>query len=169
MEFAKLGKKLPQVASRYKYVILILVIGLALMLLPGGSEKKGEVSSAPQEQIKSEQTVGEQLSELLSKVSGAGHTQVMLTVRQGEKTVFQTDNDNSSSEQTDTNHMQTVIITDANRNQSGLVRQVNPPTYMGALVLCQGADEPTVRLAIVDAVSKVTGLGANQISVLKMN
>jgi stage III sporulation protein AG len=39
---------------------------------------------------------------------------------------------------------------------------------MGAIVLCQGADVPSVRLAIVDAVSKVTGLVANQISVLKM-
>jgi stage III sporulation protein AG len=62
----------------------------------------------------------------------------------------------------------TVIITDSSRNESGLIRQVNPPVYLGAIVLCQGGDRPSVRLAIVDAVSKVTGLGADRISVLKM-
>jgi stage III sporulation protein AG len=39
---------------------------------------------------------------------------------------------------------------------------------MGAIVVCQGGDQPTVRLAILDAVSKVTGLGADKISILKM-
>jgi stage III sporulation protein AG len=35
-------------------------------------------------------------------------------------------------------------------------------------VVCQGADDPVVKLLIVDAVSKVTGLGADKISVMKM-
>jgi len=39
---------------------------------------------------------------------------------------------------------------------------------MGAVIVCQGADDPQVRLSIVDAVSKVTGLGSDKISVLKM-
>ena len=48
------------------------------------------------------------------------------------------------------------------------MRQVNPPTYLGAIIICEGADDANIRLAVVDAVSKVTGLGANRISVLKM-
>jgi stage III sporulation protein AG len=39
---------------------------------------------------------------------------------------------------------------------------------MGAVVIAQGADDPSIKLAIVDAVTKATGLGANKISVLKM-
>ena len=39
---------------------------------------------------------------------------------------------------------------------------------MGAIVVCQGGDNATVRLAIIEAVSNVTGLGADKISVLKM-
>ena len=52
--------------------------------------------------------------------------------------------------------------------ESGLIRQINPPAYLGAIVVCQGADNNTVRLAIVEAVSRATGLGADKISVLKM-
>ena len=48
------------------------------------------------------------------------------------------------------------------------MRQENPAQYLGVIVVCEGADSPAVRLAIVEAVSDVTGLGADRISVLKM-
>ena len=47
-------------------------------------------------------------------------------------------------------------------------RQVNPPTYLGAVIVCQGADSASVRLAIVSAVCSVTGLSTDKITVLKM-
>jgi hypothetical protein len=62
----------------------------------------------------------------------------------------------------------TILTTDSDRNQTGLIHQKNPPVYRGAVVLTQGADDPAVKLAIVDAVGKATGLGADKIAVLKM-
>ena len=56
---------------------------------------------------------------------------------------------------------------DAARTETGLVRQTLEPIYRGAVVLCDGADQSGVRLAIVNAVSSVTGLGADRICVLK--
>jgi len=35
-------------------------------------------------------------------------------------------------------------------------------------VVCQGADDPAVRLAVSQAVSSVTGISTDRISVLKM-
>ena len=168
MELGKLGKKLIQNINKYKYVFLILGLGLLLMLLPGKTEQTVKENKEEVQQMTSVDEVCEQLSEILSNISGAGQTKVMLTVQQGEKTIYQTDADVSEKEAANDSRIQTVTITDADRNQTGLIQQVNPPTYMGAIVLCQGADTPSVRLAIVDAVSKVTGLGANQISVHKM-
>ena len=168
MELGKLGKKLIQNINKYKYVFLILGLGLLLMLLPGKTEPTVKENKEEVQQMTSVDEVCEQLSEILSNISGAGQTKVMLTVQQGEKTIYQTDADVSEKEAANDSRIQTVTITDADRNQTGLIQQVNPPTYMGAIVLCQGADTPSVRLAIVDAVSKVTGLGANQISVHEM-
>jgi stage III sporulation protein AG len=48
------------------------------------------------------------------------------------------------------------------------MQTVLAPQYLGAIVVCQGADRSDVRLAIVEAVSALTGLGADKISVLKM-
>ena len=63
---------------------------------------------------------------------------------------------------------ETVIVTDGQRTESGLVSQVNPPSYLGAIVVCQGADSPAIKYAITQAVAKITGLGTDAICVLKM-
>ena len=93
--------------------------------------------------------------------------QVLLTESAGEMTVYQTDRDEGGGSD-GALRADTVIITDSNRAQSGLVQQILPPKYQGAIIVCQGGDSPAVRLAIVEAVCKVTGLGADRVSVLKM-
>ena len=38
----------------------------------------------------------------------------------------------------------------------------------GAIVICEGADDPVIRLAVTDAVSLYTGLGSDRIQVVRM-
>lgn len=160
MEVKEMTSKLTAVLGKYRYAALILVIGLALMLIPGKSTPA--VESTIQTQTKSDPSDEEKLESVLSSIKGVGKVEVVLSFAAGERTVYQTDTD-AGSQRSDT-----VTVTDADRNQTGLVTQVVPPVFQGAIVVCQGAGDPTVRLAIVDAVSKYTGLGANQISVLEM-
>ena len=92
----------------------------------------------------------------------------MLTVLAGETTYYHRDEDVSGESGTSSVRQETVIITDSDRNQQPLISQVLSPRYQGAVIVCQGANQSSVKLAIVEAVSKATGLGADQISVLKM-
>ena len=108
------------------------------------------------------------LSNLLSQMAGAGRVKVLLTEATGEQIFYQEDRDTSDSDQSQTTRTDTVIVTDGTHSQEGLIRQVNPPTYLGAVILCQGADQPSVRLAITEAVANATGLGYHKITVLKM-
>ena len=78
--------------------------------------------------------------------------------------MYQTDTQTSG----DTCRVDTVIVTDSDRKEQGLIQKLNPPKYMGAIIVCKGAGNAAVKLAVVEAVSRVTGLGADQISVLKM-
>lgn len=158
---------LRQFLTKYKYFFLILLAGILLMLLPMGERKTSAVPAA----IPTETevlTLQEQLSALLSQMDGAGKVQVLLTQASGEKTIYQTNEDSTSAERSETSRTDTVILTDSSRNQTGLVCQVDPPTYLGAVVLCQGAENSTVRLAITQAVSNATGLGYHKITILKM-
>lgn len=160
MDITALREKATQWIGKYKYLVLILLVGVGLMLIPSGTED--EKNAEPQTQVPVQQTtLAEELEEILSNIQGAGRVQVMLTTSAGEQTVYQTDQPGSDRQDT-------VIVTDEDRAQGGLVQQVISPTYRGAIVLCQGADSANVCLAITQAVSKVTGLDASQISVLKM-
>ena len=96
--------------------------------------------------------------------SDLGKVEVMLTECQGAETLYQTDIQQSP----DSIREDTVLTSDAQRQDHGLVRQVNPPVYLGAVVVCQGGDSPKVRLAVVKAVMSVTGLSSDKITVLKM-
>ena len=166
MEIGKIGEKYRKILSKYKYVIVVLLVGVALMLLPKWSSN--EVKQTPVETQQEDISVEKALSDILSQMSGAGKVQVMLNIGQGATTVYQMDDDITKDDAGYTSRTQTVTVTDSDRNQSGLIKQVNPPVYLGALVLCQGADDPVVKLSIVEAVSKITGLNANHICVLKM-
>ncbi len=147
--------------EKYKYVFWILLIGIMLMLLPSGKPSIAQPDVAAAKEIRTErEPLQDQLAALLCQLADAGNVRVLLTEAVGSQTIYQTDSDAS--------HENTVIVSDNTRNQTGLIRQIAPPTYLGAVVLCQGADKPAVRLAITEAVSNATGLGYNRISVLKM-
>lgn len=162
MDYGAPKQRLNEWVRKFKYPLLVVLVGLALMLLPEGTEQ-------PEQTVFVEETapvgdLGATLEAILSQIDGAGQVRVLLTEESGRETVFQTD-----TRSDDTSHSaDTVLVEDADRNESGLVRQTLEPQYRGAVVLCQGADSASVRLAIVEAVRCATGLGADQISVLKM-
>lgn len=168
MEIIQFWKKIPDFWNKYKYVILILVAGLVMMLLPDFSSDEKDAQKQPQAAVQPKKTEEEKLAAILSQIEGAGDVHVMLSYARGEETVYQTDTDNSSGESNTSTRLESVIINAEDRTETGLVRQVIPAVYQGAVVVCQGGDNPGVRLAIVEAVSDITGLGSDKISVLKM-
>lgn len=166
MEKLLKNKKVQDFLGKYKYVLLVLAVGIVLMVIPSGSQTQVEaVLNQGEESILS---VEERLTQILKQVKGAGEVHVLLTEAFGEETLYQTNEDTSQSDTASSSRGDTVTVTDSERNENGLVRQKNPPKYLGAIVVCQGGDQPAVRLAILDAVSKVTGLGADKISIQKM-
>ena len=163
MELKDLKTKITKGIKQYKYAVLILILGLALMLIPG------KMFSQPAQQTQAEEKTeirdpSAMLEEILSQIQGAGKVRVLLSEAAGTRTVYQTDSDISG----DSSRLDTVIVTDGDRAQNGLIQQVVPATYLGAIIVCEGGDRAEVRLAIAEAVSRYTGLGIDRISVLKM-
>ena len=147
--------------KQYRYGILILLLGIGLMLLPSGGR---DMQSDPEIRQEAAMSIPESLEQILGQIEGVGKVKVMLTQSAGEITIYQEDTDHSA----DTVREDTVLVTGESRQEMGLVRQVIPPKYQGAVVVCQGGDRAAVRLAIVDAVAAVTGLTSDRITVLKM-
>lgn len=144
---------------KYKYALLILAAGLFLMSWPQKNTVQ-ETTAEPTVTVR-EESLEEQLSGILSQIQGVGEVRVLLTEISGPESVFQTDIADERKE--------TVIISDGSRTESGLVKQVLSPVYQGAIVVCQGGNIASVRLAVMEAVANVTGIPTNRITVLKMN
>lgn len=161
MDWVKLKSSGMEAVKKYRYVLLVVLAGILLMALPESKEEQEK----PEKTVEASQPcLQESLTDILSQIAGAGKVKVLLTEAAGAQTIYQTDEDHSTSDI----RRQTVLVTNASREEAGLVKQVNPPTYQGAIVLCQGADSASVRLSIVEAVSNATGLSTDKISVLKM-
>lgn len=148
-------KKAIAIITANRWVLLILTIGLVLLLMPS-LESEPEETVAVTEKADLQQ----ELAEILGAIEGVGQVKVMLTVEMGERIIYQNDESGTSSD--------TVIITDEDRAQQGLVQQILSPTYRGAIIVCQGGGSPAVQLKVVEAVSRITGLTTDKITVLKM-
>ena len=168
MDFVTLKSRITEYIGKYKYVWIVLLVGVVLMMLPERKKDDATIQIQAASESATEFSIEDRLGEILSHVAGAGKVKVMLSVSQGERTIYQTDTTYSQTTDHTDSRTQTILIKDDDRSENGLVHQRNPPTYQGAIILAQGADDPAVKLAIVEAVSDVTGLGADRISVLKM-
>ena len=142
-------KDIRAVLKKYRGAVLVLLCGIALMCLPRQQETKK--AAVPEVQ---QQTLEQALEKILSQVSGAGEVRVLLSGQLSETKRYQTDDTQSGSGEL--------------RQETALVRQTEAATYRGAIVVCQGAENPKVALSVVQAVAAVTGLSTNRITVLKM-
>lgn len=161
MDWVAYRQNLPELFRKYRYIVLAVLVGILLMTWPDTGKKPPEPAVT---EVTEEESLEQSLAEILSRLSGAGRVEVLLTQQEGSYTLYQTD---EVLGERDTRR-DTVLVTDADRRETGLVRQVKPPVYRGAVILCQGAENPGVKLAIVEAVKSVTGLSADRITVLKM-
>lgn len=156
--------RVKELYKKYRFTILVVLLGVGLMCLPSGKKETSEQVPVAVTENTGQRQLETALAEILSQIKGAGKVEVLLTEAKGSETMYQSDSHIGSN----SDSQDTVIISGSDRTEYGLVRQVNPPSYQGAIIVCQGASNASVRLAIVQAVSSVTGLGADHITVLKM-
>ena len=166
MDIKKLGNTVKAVITKYKYAAVILLVGVGFLVLPQKSQSKPTTEILKYDNTQIFDT--NQLVEILQSIEGAGKVKVLLSIASGERTIYQMDTDVNISGENNSTKQETVVVTDAQRAEAGLINQVNPPTYLGAIVVCEGADSASVRFAVTQAVAKITGLRTDNICVLKM-
>lgn len=171
----KVGEKL----SKFKFPALILLLGLVLILLPGQKESQEQTTEQTQPAAVDGETELEycarmetEIAQILGRIEGAGQVQVMLTLKAGKTTQYQTDYDTTSnqsgSDLSGATEQKTVILSRGSAYDEAVVVRTDYPSFQGALIVAQGAGNAAVRLELVNAVSALLGLGTDKISVVKM-
>lgn len=170
-----IGEKL----KKFRYPALILLLGIALMLIPFHSsadtkktDEAAEQSAAPVPETDYKTEVETQLASILQQIQGTGKVSVMLTLKSGAQTIYQTDtaltSQTGDSTTANTSTETTVILSKDDIGQEAAVAKTIYPVFLGAVVVCEGADDPTVRLNVISVVSSTTGLSSEKITVVKM-
>jgi stage III sporulation protein AG len=152
--------------SRHRLVWGVLFLGIFLLLLPIGSrEEEGEITPESSAQAASFDldATENRLAAALSKIDGAGEVTVVLTLQDGPRILLAQDAQQKEDQET----TETVILSKGSGTQDTVTVQELYPKYQGALVVCPGGDDPGVRLGLTQAVSALTGLGADKIVIRK--
>ena len=160
------AKAIVQKLEKFKYPALILLLGLTLILWPSRKQPP-EAQPVQERAAEAAENIDARMEAILSCIDGAGQVRVLLTKRTGDETVYQTDETVSTGSDAKSRSV-TTVMAGASGSEIPVIRQMVYGQYRGALIVCQGADSPSVRLQLVNAVAGLTGLPTDRITVIKM-
>ena len=161
---AETGGFLGLVTGKKGLLAAALGLGVLLLLLPRIGTKSQEAPGAtePPFSLEAEES---RIARALSKVAGAGQVTVILTLETGPQREYARNTEDSR--QSGGGESRTAAKSEVARSQDeALTIQYGYPKYRGALVIVQG-DGSTLKLEITQAVSALTGLGSDRITVIR--
>lgn len=182
------GEKLVEAMKADKKLTIIVFVGLAGILLLLASElihlpQKQETQSPPettQTEYSYAEDIEKRLTDIVSSISGAGKTKVMVTLENGVESVYAADekqsNERSSEEKTggmevnekNSRESAYIILQSNGSRDEGLVIKVIQPKIRGVAIVCEGGDSAYVQQRITQAVTAVLDIGASRISIARM-
>ena len=150
------------------FIIVAGIVGVLLLVVSEfipESEEDVEITENDDEMsfTSYEKDIEERLKNLIESIDGAGNVQVMVTIESGDEKVYATE-----SKKTENNEEKNYVLVDIEGSDSGLLLKIAQPEIRGVAIVCQGADSPTVRNAVVGAVTSVLGISSNRVNVSKM-
>ncbi len=162
--------------KKYKYAVLVLLLGVCIMLIPQKKSPGEELSELPlsdgEDTRQFVSRMEAHLEESLSQIDGVGAVDVILTVKQGSTKHYLYDTDSSREEEEGgtriTEQRKTVILSKSGAYDEATVTTVDYPLFQGALVVCEGGGRPEIQLLLTQVISSLTNLGSDKIAIVKM-
>lgn len=170
LQLSQLRERAAQLLRKYRIPLLVFLLGVALALVPGKTKK----TDAQQTTAASADTAFD-LSATQKQHGGAFIRDRRSRTRPADADALVRRADHLSDGQPHRDRLRQYDAGDADgpsgaggSEKEPAVQSTVYPTYQGALVVCDGAERASVRLAVTQAVSSLTGLGSNKIAVVKM-
>ena len=157
-------QKALQGIKKYKYVLLTALLGVLLLLLPQ-NEKAADSGSATPSAAENfdREALQNEMETILSSLDGVGKLSLMLTVEQDETASLKARGEEVDEQ---TRKTETVVL-GSGTSAEVVVTHSRYPRFVGALIVCEGGDRADVQLRVTQAVSALTGLSSERISVVK--
>lgn len=158
-----------KLGDRYKYVLLVGAVGLALLLWPQKKEAAPPADPPLEEDLAARVAETEaRLASILEEMEGVGRARVMLTVKSGGETVYAYDLSERLEGESALSRQQELVTLSGSGQQSPVERMRLSPVFQGAAVVCQGGDSYAVRLQVTQVIQSLTGITTDHIVISKM-
>jgi len=155
--------------SKNKYILIVAFIGIIIIVWPKSQESK-KIEQVSSQIIYSLSDEEKKLEKILKQASGVGDVNVALTLKSSTEVIYAVEKDTSYKDNSygkDENQTVSYITVNGNNGEEMVVVKYVYPEYLGAIIVCQGADNPSVALKITDAVSNFTGLSSDKITIIR--
>ncbi len=167
MDFKSIAKKIN--FSHNSYLIIIILVGVAFMLFPYGEKKSNDKNLTQNQTISINHK--EELQYILSKISGVGNVEVMLTYSSSfEKSIAYEKNSNKNEKKdgdniliNETTFKNNVVMSDG---EPFVIKEIYPK-IQGVVVVADGADDILVRQNITNAVTTALNIAPHKVCVVK--
>ena len=176
------------------FLVLLVITIIAINTIWGTDKKEEETNKTEYRQlaesaekninsnIPEEETYNleSKLKDILSKISGAGEVEVLITYSETSRIVamYNESQNSSSTEETDTNGgkrniqetdtKKEIVLEQKNGESVPVTEKVVMPKVEGAIILAEGAGNIEVKTNIIQAVSAVTGLASYKVQVFEL-
>lgn len=161
-------------------IIILVIIGVIGLIIYFGTSTQSKKNTEDELAINTSgylstldycKKLEEKLKDTLSNVDGAGNVKVMISVDGSPELIYATDSNstesnNTSGTSTSSNSSSPIIVT-VGGESSALILTENLPNVKGVIVVSSGADDVSVKLDIINAVSTLLDISTSQVSVLK--
>ncbi len=180
----QMGKKITALFKsdkKIKFIVLAGMLGILFIFLSGGKteniQKKSNETAAPSFSTEELSVKMEKkLTALVGGISGVGRCNVMVTYENGIEYVYANESKSTSDvmdegeggkkQEKNSQENSLVIIDTGNGKEALRVKEIQPKVR-GVVVVCDGADNISVRQRVVDAVTTALDISSAKVYVAK--
>lgn len=152
-----------------KHIYIIFIIGVVIILLSG--KVKPDTSKTDMVQTQKEidaEALEDKLEDILSKISGVGKVNVMITYETSGEMVA-VSNDKILTEKDKESVDKEIVMKSSGTQKEPFISKEIKPVVRGVLVVAEGAEVQTTRINLTRAVSSVLDVPVNRVEVLPKN
>lgn len=155
--------KIKDLIEKYKYYCIAVLVGIALMLISFPENESTEVHI-----VENQLNIRDELEDVLSDIHGAGRVSVMITTYTSVENRYLQDESITKDDLKLDQEVETILVSKQGGGQEPIKIQDIYPLYKGALIVCDGGENPVVQLQIVKAVTSLLGISSDKITITKM-
>ena len=167
-----------------KIIVFAGIAGMVLILLssvlPRSPSKTTTQTQTESTNAQYEAKLEERLTNIVSNISGAGKTKVLVTLENGVENIYASDYKKNSDKteeynsgitektQETTDSEENIVMVEGNdgRKQALITTQIEPQ-IKGVVIVCDGGESASVKQRIIEAVTTALDISSEKVCVIK--